>query len=149
VRRSLAVLRAAYYASLDRLPFFTHKTVVVVVAVLVATLALLGGVQFIVATDWPVPDPGPAATPLTSTTLGVVLTTTPPTREPPSSAPGPGSASGPGASEAGVGGSGEPRGGAGPGTTRGPGRSTTSGTTTTTGPSVTVCVTGVTCVTVP
>jgi hypothetical protein len=146
VRRSLAVLRAAYYASLDQLPFLTHRVVVIFLAALVASLALFGAVLFISATDWPVPDPGPAATPLTSTTLGVDLTTRPPpTREPPTTTAGPG----PEVSEAGSGGSGEPRGGAGSATTRGPGRSTTSGTTTTTGPSVTLCVPGVTCVTVP
>jgi hypothetical protein len=148
VRRSLAVLRAAYYASLDQLPFLTHRVVVVFLAALVASLALFGAVLFISATDWPVPDPGPAATPLTSTTLGIDLTTQPPSsREPPTTTPRP--ASGPGASEAGSGGSGEPRGGAESATTRGPGRSTTSGTTTTTGVTVTLCVPGVTCVTVP
>jgi hypothetical protein len=156
MRRSLRVLQAAYLASLDRLPFLTHRTVVVFLAALVATLALLGAVQFIVATDWPVPEPRPAATSFTPPTRA---TTTQPR---PAAAPATlgGSGTVPPAGQVGTGvartgssggpaGAGGPATGAGPPATRVPANTIPPTTPTTTGVAVSVCVPGVTCVTVP
>ena len=51
IRREGRRLRLAWRASLLRLPVFTQRTAVLLVGVLVATLALLGGVVALVG--WP------------------------------------------------------------------------------------------------
>ena len=51
VRRALRRLRVDWEAGLGRLPFFTQRTAVLLLGVLVATLAMLGGVVALVG--WP------------------------------------------------------------------------------------------------
>ena len=51
VRREWRALRLGWRAGLRRLPFFTQRTAVVLVGVLAATLAMLGGVVALVG--WP------------------------------------------------------------------------------------------------
>jgi hypothetical protein len=51
VRGALRRLRVAWEAGLGRLPFFTQRTAVLLLGVLVATLAMLGGVVALVG--WP------------------------------------------------------------------------------------------------
>jgi hypothetical protein len=158
MRRSLRVLQAAYLASLDRLPFVTHRVVVVFLAALVATLALFGAVRYINDTDWPIPEPRPAATSFPPPTRA---TTTRPAAAP--TTPG-GSGTVPPAGRVGTGaGTARPRGSGGPAGAGGPAPATAPPTTrapantspptittpTTAGVTVSVCVPGVTCVTVP
>jgi hypothetical protein len=51
VREALRRLRVDWEAGLGRLPFFTQRTAVLLLGVLVATLAMLGGVAALVG--WP------------------------------------------------------------------------------------------------
>ncbi|HEV8425497.1 MAG TPA: hypothetical protein VGS14_09960 [Actinomycetes bacterium] len=52
IRRGWGELRLDWRAGLRRLPFFTQKTAVLLVGVLVATLALLGGVVALIGSPW-------------------------------------------------------------------------------------------------
>jgi len=58
-RRLLDELRLDWEAGLHRLPFFTQRTAVVLLGILVATLALLGGLTAIVRTPPPERRPAP------------------------------------------------------------------------------------------
>jgi hypothetical protein len=52
IRRGWGKLRLDWRVGLLRLPFFTQKTAVLLVGVLVATLALLGGVVALIGSPW-------------------------------------------------------------------------------------------------